>query len=79
MKSFWGTIAGLPSWTLIALVRCYQTFVSPLIGRTCRFAPTCSNYFIQAVQKYGAISGTLRGIWRIGRCHPLHRGGYDPP
>ena len=53
--------------------------LSPLIGRHCRFEPTCSAYFIQAVEKYGAVRGTWRGLKRIGRCHPFQPGGYDPP
>ncbi|MBW3542156.1 MAG: membrane protein insertion efficiency factor YidD [Planctomycetes bacterium] len=69
----------LPRRLLVALVRLYQLVLSPLVGRQCRFAPTCSEYFIGAVEKYGAIAGTCRGIARILRCHPFHRGGYDPP
>jgi len=72
-------LARVPSWALIALVRAYQYLLSPLLGQHCRFQPTCSAYFIQAVRKYGAIRGSLRGIWRICRCHPFHPGGYDPP
>ncbi len=73
------SVVRVPSWILIGLVRVYQWTLSPLVGRQCRFYPSCSNYFIGAVQKYGAIRGTLRGIWRICRCHPFHPGGYDPP
>ena len=69
----------LPSLLLIGLVRLYQRLISPFLGPTCRFEPSCSEYFIQAVRKYGPISGSLRGIWRICRCHPFHPGGYDPP
>jgi putative membrane protein insertion efficiency factor len=69
----------LPALTLIRMVRLYQLFLSPIFGRSCRFQPTCSNYFIQAVRKYGAISGAARGTWRICRCHPWNPGGYDPP
>lgn len=69
----------LPSWALIGLVRVYQWTLSPIVGRQCRFQPTCSNYFIGAVQKYGAIRGSFRGILRICRCHPWNPGGYDPP
>ena len=69
----------LPSWLLIGLVRLYQKLLSPVFGRQCRFYPTCSEYFILAVQKHGAVSGSLRGTWRILRCHPFNRGGYDPP
>ncbi|HUE74754.1 MAG TPA: membrane protein insertion efficiency factor YidD [Pirellulaceae bacterium] len=69
----------LPGQILIALVRVYQWTLSPLIGRQCRFQPTCSNYFIGAVEKYGAIRGSLKGIWRICRCNPYCQGGNDPP
>jgi len=69
----------LPGRILIALVRVYQLTLSPLVGRQCRFRPTCSNYFIGAVEKYGAIRGSLKGIWRICRCHPFCQGGDDPP
>ena len=63
---------------LIFLVRLYQKFISPLFPPTCRFYPTCSEYFIQAVQKYGALKGSWLGIKRISKCHPWHEGGYDP-
>jgi putative membrane protein insertion efficiency factor len=69
----------LPGETLIAAARLYQRTLSPLFGQRCRFEPSCSAYFILAVQKNGAVRGTLRGIWRICRCHPFHPGGYDPP
>jgi putative membrane protein insertion efficiency factor len=70
---------GLPAAVLIAVVRLYKFFLSPIFGRQCRFYPTCSTYFIESVQKYGAIRGSLRGIWRICRCNPWNPGGYDPP
>ncbi|MFG0296653.1 MAG: membrane protein insertion efficiency factor YidD [Maioricimonas sp. JB045] len=73
------TIARLPAQTLILLVRGYQIFLSPLIGQHCRFTPSCSQYFIEAVRKYGAIRGAAKGVWRICRCHPFCQGGYDPP
>jgi putative membrane protein insertion efficiency factor len=72
-------VFSLPAWTLIGLVRVYQWTLSPLVGRHCRFEPTCSAYFIEAVRKYGAIKGAWRGVLRICRCHPFHPGGYDPP
>ena len=72
-------IVMIPSMLLIGFVRLYQIFLSPLFGGQCRFDPSCSAYFIQAVRKYGAISGSARGVWRILRCHPYHPGGYDPP
>ena len=75
----WRRIIGLPAKAIIALVRFYQVTLGPIVGRQCRFRPTCSNYMIEAVEKYGAVRGTARGIWRIIRCNPLCRGGYDPP
>ena len=63
---------------LIKLVKAYQRFISPLSVPRCRFYPTCSNYFLQAVEKYGAIKGSMLGIKRILRCHPFSKGGYDP-
>lgn len=79
MRFLWATIVGLPGWSLIAVVRLYQMLLSPLIGPTCRFSPSCSAYFLASVRKHGALRGTLRGIARICRCHPFHPGGYDPP
>lgn len=63
---------------MIKLIRFYQLFISPLTPRTCRYTPTCSAYFIEALQKYGPIKGSYLGIKRILRCHPWHPGGYDP-
>jgi putative membrane protein insertion efficiency factor len=74
-----GRVYRLPADVLVGTVRLYQIFLSPIVGRSCRYEPTCSRYFIGAVRKYGAVRGSLRGIWRICRCHPFHRGGYDPP
>ena len=68
----------LPRRALVLLARTYQATLSQLIGRHCRFVPTCSNYFIEAVEKHGAARGAVMGLWRILRCHPLSRGGYDP-
>ena len=69
---------GLAGRAMIALVRVYQATLSGWLGRHCRFVPTCSQYFIESVQRHGALRGTGRGIRRILRCHPLARGGYDP-
>jgi putative membrane protein insertion efficiency factor len=74
-----GWLVRLPSLVLIGLVRVYQWTLSPWIGRDCRFQPTCSHYFIGAVNKYGAIRGSVKGVWRICRCHPWGGSGYDPP
>jgi len=67
-----------PARALVVLIRVYQAALSPLLGRQCRFVPTCSEYFAQAVRKYGVIRGTAMGTWRILRCHPFSKGGYDP-
>lgn len=72
-------LISIPAWGLILLVKLYQLILSPIFGGQCRFYPSCSNYFIEAVKKHGAISGSVRGVARILRCHPFHRGGYDPP
>ena len=75
----WRMLTSLPAWFLIGAVRLYRIFLSPLLGQHCRYTPTCSVYFIESVEKYGAIKGSLRGLWRICRCNPWHPGGYDPP
>jgi putative membrane protein insertion efficiency factor len=69
----------LPALLLIALVRLYQIGISPWLGRHCRFHPSCSQYMILAIEKYGVLRGTFRGTLRICRCHPWHPGGHDPP
>ncbi len=69
----------LPSRAVIAFVRLYQLTLSPIFGRQCRFQPTCSHYMIGAVEKYGVLRGVPKGLWRICRCNPLCKGGYDPP
>ncbi|MCP4194232.1 MAG: membrane protein insertion efficiency factor YidD [Planctomycetaceae bacterium] len=79
MNSWWKTISQLPAKAVVLAVRGYQLSISPLLGQNCRFTPSCSSYFIEAVKKHGAIKGSLRGLWRILRCHPFNRGGYDPP
>jgi len=63
---------------LIYLVRFYQKYISPLKGPTCRFYPTCSQYSIEAIRKYGALKGIYLTIRRLLKCHPFHAGGYDP-
>lgn len=72
-------VARFPARMLILAVRCYQLALSPVFGRQCRFYPTCSTYFIDAVEQYGAIRGGWRGVKRIVRCNPFCPGGYDPP
>ncbi|MFL2861091.1 MAG: membrane protein insertion efficiency factor YidD [Pirellulales bacterium] len=64
---------------LVALICVYQVLLSPLLGKQCRFQPSCSRYFQESVIKYGPLRGTWKGLTRICRCHPWNRGGYDPP
>jgi len=63
---------------LIGLVKFYQRFISPCTGPHCIYTPTCSQYALEALQKYGAIKGTYLACKRILRCHPFAKGGYDP-
>ncbi|MBN1492193.1 MAG: membrane protein insertion efficiency factor YidD [Phycisphaerae bacterium] len=65
-------------WVLIVLVRGYQVGLRPLMPGSCKFCPSCSEYFIQAVQKHGPIRGGWLGVRRLLRCHPFGAGGYDP-
>ena len=69
----------LPARLAILAVRGYQRCLSPVLGGQCRFHPSCSEYYIGAVEKHGFLWGSCRGAWRIMKCHPLHPGGYDPP
>lgn len=63
---------------LMLLISAYRSFVSPLLGPTCRFEPSCSAYSLEALRVHGALRGTWLTVRRIGRCHPFHPGGYDP-
>ncbi|MDR3242478.1 MAG: membrane protein insertion efficiency factor YidD [Clostridiales Family XIII bacterium] len=62
----------------IIVIKGYQKFISPLFSPVCRFYPTCSAYFIQALGKYGFLKGSFLGMKRILKCHPFHPGGYNP-
>ena len=63
---------------MIAAIRFYQRNISPLCPPRCRYIPTCSEYALEAVEKYGAVKGGWLAVKRISRCHPFHKGGYDP-
>ncbi|MCK4363474.1 MAG: membrane protein insertion efficiency factor YidD [Candidatus Aminicenantes bacterium] len=59
------------------LIRCYQMFISPLLGRHCRFYPSCSSYTYEAIKKHGLLKGVFLGGKRLLKCHPFHPGGVD--
>jgi putative membrane protein insertion efficiency factor len=66
-------------WLLLVLIRAYQAVISPTLPPdTCRFYPSCSHYGYQAIYKHGAIKGSLIAAWRVLRCNPFNRGGFDP-
>jgi putative membrane protein insertion efficiency factor len=63
---------------LLIVIKFYRKFISPLTGPSCIYEPTCSVYAMQAIEKYGALKGGIMAVKRILRCHPYHKGGYDP-
>jgi uncharacterized protein len=63
---------------LLTLLRGYKTMLSPFFPPACRYVPTCSDYAAEAVERYGALRGSAMAVWRLLRCHPFVRGGYDP-
>jgi putative membrane protein insertion efficiency factor len=63
---------------VLGVLHGYKRYVSPLLPPACRFVPSCSEYAMSAVEKHGAIKGLCLAVWRLLRCHPLSRGGYDP-
>ncbi|WP_227817357.1 membrane protein insertion efficiency factor YidD [Nitrogeniibacter aestuarii] len=63
---------------LVLLIKGYRYLISPMLGSNCRFVPSCSEYALEAVQRYGALRGGWMAIKRIGRCHPWCHGGHDP-
>ena len=71
-------IISIPKLIALAIVRFYRKFISPLFPPSCRYVPTCSEYAMIALQRYGFLKGSWLAIKRICRCHPWHPGGYDP-
>ena len=62
----------------IALIRGYQRWISPLLGPRCKYYPSCSEYAVQAIGRYGILRGSVLATWRLLRCNPFSHGGYDP-
>lgn len=75
---FMRRLVRLPGRAAILLLKGYKRFISPLLPPACRFVPTCSEYAAEAIGKYGIVKGSALALWRLLRCHPLCRGGYDP-
>lgn len=67
-----------PGWWVQRLILAYRRFVSPVLGRHCRFLPSCSEYGFEAIDVHGALRGSWLAMKRVGRCHPFREGGYDP-
>jgi putative membrane protein insertion efficiency factor len=63
---------------VLGLLRAYRWAVSPLLPPACRYVPTCSEYAMEAVERFGVLRGSLMAVWRVLRCHPFTRGGVDP-
>lgn len=62
----------------LAIIRFYRRWISPLLAPRCRFEPTCSAYAYEAIVRYGLLRGVSRAMWRLLKCQPFHRGGFDP-
>jgi len=77
-SGFFKKVGNILKILVILLIKFYQKAISPSLPRTCRFYPTCSNYSIEAIEKYGILKGGLMSLWRILRCNPFSKGGYDP-
>ena len=65
-------------YVLLQLLRGYKWLISPLLPPACRYVPTCSEYALEAVERYGVVRGSAKAVWRLLRCHPFVKGGYDP-
>jgi putative membrane protein insertion efficiency factor len=68
----------IPKTAVLLLLRAYKWAVSPMLLPACRYVPTCSDYAMEAVERYGALRGGMMTVWRVLRCHPLAKGGLDP-
>lgn len=78
LPPFLRAVRRVVNWPFLMLIKLYKLLLSPIMGRSCRFTPTCSTYTYEAIEKYGIIKGGLLGAWRILRCNPWGGSGYDP-
>lgn len=78
VKKVLSFIKRLPVSMAVGVIKIYRKFISPVKPPTCRFYPTCSQYALESLEKYGIIVGTGKALLRILKCHPFHPGGYDP-
>ena len=78
-EGFLKILGSVPVAFCLGLIRGYQALLSPLLGPTCRFTPTCSAYAAEALRKYGLCAGLWKTARRLARCHPFGGSGYDPP
>ncbi len=65
-------------WAVLSALRMYKRFLSPMFLPACRYVPSCSEYAQEAIERYGALRGSLKAAWRVLRCHPFAQGGFDP-
>ena len=72
------TARGAPARIIMGLLRGYKRFISPALPRVCRFHPTCSEYALEAVERHGFLRGAGMAALRLSKCHPFHKGGFDP-
>lgn len=72
------SVVQLPRRTMAGLIRGYQLLISPILPPSCRFAPSCSQYALEAITRHGALRGGWLAARRLARCHPFHPGGFDP-
>jgi hypothetical protein len=72
------SLAGLMKAYILLMLRGYKALISPMLPNACRFVPTCSEYAMEAIERYGAFRGGMKALWRLLRCHPFAAGGYDP-
>lgn len=72
-------VRGAVGFAILLPVHFYRLVIGPMLPKVCRFHPSCSEYFVQAVHKHGPLKGAAKGVWRVCRCNPWNVGGYDPP